>query len=245
MKISGSVALVTGANRGIGRALVTGLLGAGAKVYAAARDPSRIDVSGAVPVRLDVTDGAQVSACAAACPDVTLLINNAGMATFSPLIAAPTMEGARQEMEVNYFGTLAMCRAFAPILAKNAGGAIVNMLSVASWSTGGQLGSYSASKMAALGLTRGVRIELRAQGTLVVSVHPSWVATDMIAHMTAGKVEPDEVAAATLAAVEAGEEEVATDERSRRIRALLRTDPEKLQADAQRAWDQRLIPAGG
>jgi NAD(P)-dependent dehydrogenase (short-subunit alcohol dehydrogenase family) len=193
-------------------------------------------------VRLDITDPAQVAAAAARGGDVTLLINNAGVATFSALLAGPDMDGARKEMEVNYFGTLNMCRAFAPILGRNGGGALVNLLSVASFSTGGRLGSYSASKMAQLGLTRGVRIELRAQGTLVVGVHPGWVDTDMIAHVAAAKATPEQVVAATLAGIEAGEEEVLPDSRSIRIREILRTDPAALEREAQRAWDEQAVP---
>ncbi|MBV9813205.1 MAG: SDR family NAD(P)-dependent oxidoreductase, partial [Acetobacteraceae bacterium] len=142
MRIAGCVALVTGANRGIGQAFVAGLLQAGAaKVYAGARDPAAVEIAGATALRLDVTDAVQVAAAASTCGDVTLLVNNAGVATFSAFIAAADTDGMRQEMDVNYFGTLAMCRAFAPVLRRRGGGAIVNVLSVASWSTGGQLGS--------------------------------------------------------------------------------------------------------
>jgi NAD(P)-dependent dehydrogenase (short-subunit alcohol dehydrogenase family) len=134
MKIAGSVVLVTGANRGIGRALVDGFVTAGAAtIYAAARDPASIDDPRVIPIRLDITDPAQVADAAALRGDVTVLVNNAGVATFSPLIGARSMDGARSEMEVNYFGTSAMCRAFAPILGANGGGAIVNLLPVASF----------------------------------------------------------------------------------------------------------------
>jgi NAD(P)-dependent dehydrogenase (short-subunit alcohol dehydrogenase family) len=243
MDIRGSVVLITGANRGIGRAFVEGVAKAGAaRIYAAARDPASIGDPRVEAVRLDITDAAQVAEAAAKCDDVTLLINNAGVATFSPFLGAPSMDGARLEMEVNYFGALAMCRAFAPILGRNGGGALVNILSVASFITGGRLGSYSASKMAQLALTRGVRIELRAQGTLVVGVHPGWVDTGMIAHVSAEKASPEQVVEATFAAVMTGQEEVLPDSRSARIREALRQDPASLEREAQRAWDEGLVP---
>lgn len=243
MQLRGAVALITGANRGIGRAFVDGVAAAGAaKIYAGVRDPTSIDDARVEVVRLDITDPAQVAAAAARCGDVTLLVNNAGVATFSPVLGAPDLAGARREMETNYFGTLAMCRAFAPILGRNGGGALVNILSVASFITGGQLGSYSASKMAQLALTRGARIELRAQGTLVVGVHPGWVDTDMTTHVSFEKVSAAHVVAATLAAVAAGEEEVLPDARSVRLRAALRENPAAVEQEMQHAWDERLIP---
>ncbi len=242
MDIKGCVALVTGANRGIGRAFVDGLLAAGAaKIYAGMREPQAQHDPRVQAIRLDVTDQGQVAEAAATCGDVTLLINNAGVLTASPLIGAASMDGARTEMEVNYFGALAMCRAFAPLLGRNGGGAIVNILSVASFTTGGKFGSYSASKMAALGLTRGVRIELRAQGTLVVGVHPGFVDTDMVANVTAAKISPAQVVERTLAAIAAGEEEVLPDERSVGIRQTLREDPYALERSAQAAWDALTI----
>ena len=196
MRIADSVALVTGASRGLGRAFVEELAKRGAAtIYAGARDPSRVTGPG-VPVALDVTDPEQVAAAARRCADVMLLVNNAGVMALSPLIGAPTMDGARQEMETNYFGTLAMCRAFAPVLAAGGGGAIVNMLSVVSWFTNPVNGSYGASKAAAWALTNGVRIELARQGTLVVGVHAGFVDTEMAAELAgdAPKLSPAEVA---------------------------------------------------
>jgi NAD(P)-dependent dehydrogenase (short-subunit alcohol dehydrogenase family) len=243
MQIAGSVVLITGANRGIGRAFVEGFAAAGArKIYAAARDPASINDTRVEKLRLDITSPDQVAAASSACPDVSVLVNNAGVAMFAPMIGAPDLQAARLEMETNYFGTLAMCRAFAPVLARQGGGALVNILSVASWTTGAQLASYSASKRAQLALTLGVRIELRAQGTLVVAVHPSWVDTDMVSHLGADKNTPEEIVAATLAALAAGEEEVVPGSRAARIKATLRDNPAALEADAQRAWDERLIP---
>ena len=156
VEISGARALVTGANRGLGRAFVEELLKRDvAVVYAAARNPETIDVSDdrVIPVRLDITNPDDVRAAASRCADVTVLINNAGAMLRAPLLAAPDLSAARTEMETNYFGTLAMCRAFAPVLAKNGGGAIVNVLSVVSWLTSPFNGSYGASKSAAWALT--------------------------------------------------------------------------------------------
>jgi NAD(P)-dependent dehydrogenase (short-subunit alcohol dehydrogenase family) len=243
MQIAGSVVLITGANRGIGRAFVAGFVAAGArKIYAAARDPTNISDPRVESLRLDITDPTQVAAVAAACTDVSVLVNNAGIATFSPLLGAPSMAAARLEMETNYFGTLAMCRAFAPILTRQGGGAIVNIISGASWMTAAQLGSYSASKRAQLALTLGIRIELRAQGTLVVAVHPGWVDTDMTAHITAEKTSPEQVVTETLASLAAHEEEVVPGEMAARVKAALREDPASLEAMAQRAWDERPVP---
>jgi NAD(P)-dependent dehydrogenase (short-subunit alcohol dehydrogenase family) len=245
MRIADSVALVTGASRGLGRAFVEELAGRGAAtIYAGARDPSRVTGPG-VPVALDITDPEQVAAAARRCADVTLLVNNAGVMALSPLIGAPTMDGARQEMETNYFGTLAMCRAFAPVLAAGGGGAIVNMLSVVSWFTNPANGSYGASKAAAWALTNGVRIELARQGTLVVGVHAGFVDTEMAAALAgdAPKLSPAEVARQVFDAVEAGEVEVLTDDRTRRIKSLLPDDHEKIYPGVQARWDASQPPS--
>lgn len=181
MEIKNQIALVTGANRGMGRHFVTELLDRGAaKVYAAARKPEAIDVPGAVPLRLDVTDDAAVEAVAAAAGDVTLLINNAGIATLSTFIGSD-LANARREMEVNFWGSLRMVRAFAPILGANGGGAILNVLSQSSFRAFGFADSYGASKAAAWQLTNGARLELAEQGTQVTALAMALVDTDMSA----------------------------------------------------------------
>jgi NAD(P)-dependent dehydrogenase (short-subunit alcohol dehydrogenase family) len=224
----------------LGRAFALALLARGAKtVYSAARDPGTVTDPGVVPIRLDITDQHQVAAAAEQCSDVTLLVNNAGVLTNSPLLAAATIDGARTEMEVNYFGTLAMCRAFGPVLAGNGGGAVVNMLSVGSWYTNPNFGSYSASKAAAWALTNGIRVELRRQGTLVVAVHAGYVDTDMVGGVAAPKISPDDVAAQTFDAVEAGLEEVLADQRTRDIKAAVPHDLEVLYPSVQQMWDNR------
>jgi NAD(P)-dependent dehydrogenase (short-subunit alcohol dehydrogenase family) len=173
MDIENSIALVTGANRGLGRACADALLAGGAaKVYAGARDPASVAVTDKrlVPVKLDVTQDTDVHAAADSCADVNLLINNAGIMLASPMLADDSEAAFRAEMEVNVFGMLRMVRAFAPVLAKNVGGAIANMLSVVSWFTYPLNATYCASKHAALALTEAVRIQRKSQGTQVVAV---------------------------------------------------------------------------
>ena len=222
MKIHHAVALVTGANRGLGRAYAQALLQAGAKVYATARDPSTIDLPGAQPVRLDITQAGEAAALAADLKDVSLVINNAGIALPGPYLSGQgVVDAARAQLETNFFGTLAVSQAFAPVLKANGGGALVNMLSVLSWITLPAIAGYSASKAAAWALTNGLRHELRAQGTLVVGVHAAYIDTDMACHVTGPKTTPAEVARQVLQAIEQGQEEVLADELSRQVKAGL------------------------
>ena len=219
MKIQNAVVLVTGANRGLGSAFVEALLAAGArKVYAAARDPAAITIPGAVPLRLDVTRADDIAAAVAACPDLTLLINNAGITRGSSFLAAGSADAARAELETNFFGPLALSQAFAPVLERNGGGAIVNVLSVLSWLNLTGAATYSASKSAAWSLTNGLRNELRGQGTQVVGVHVGFMDTEMTKGLDAPKASPKDVVAQVLAAVEAGQEEVLADDLSRQVR---------------------------
>ncbi|MDA1089517.1 MAG: SDR family oxidoreductase [Proteobacteria bacterium] len=236
MKIENSIALVTGANRGIGRAFVEELLSAGAaKIYATARDiktltsliataPERV-----IPVALDVTRPDMIRAAADRHTDITLLINNAGMAAFAGLIAAKDDAPARGEMETNYFGTLNMTRAFAPTLSANGGGAIINLASVASHVNFPMLGSYSASKAAVHSLTQGIRAELASQGTHVLGVYPGPVDTDMAAGFPMDKTPPNAVVKTILAALEAGEEDVYPDPTSVELHAGLLGDPKAVE----------------
>ena len=238
MRIDGSVALVTGANRGLGKAYARELVSRGAaKVYGAARDPAAVTEPPVTPIALDITDPERVARVAAQCSDVSLLVNNAGVLRYSTFINAPNLDAARLEMETNYFGTLSMCRAFAPVLAANGGGAIVNMLSVSSFYTNPFDASYGASKAAAWSLTNGVRLELHHQGTLVVAVHASFIDTDMAGLADVPKDSPESVARQVLDAVEAGQVEVLADERSRTVKASLSRDHELIYPSIQEFWD--------
>jgi NAD(P)-dependent dehydrogenase (short-subunit alcohol dehydrogenase family) len=242
MKIRDSVALVTGANRGIGLAFAQELLAAGArKVYAAARNPERITLDGVDRVRLDVTKPDTIAAAASGCGDVNLLINNAGIALWTGFLGADAVEAARSEMETNYFGPLLLSRAFAPVLAKNGGGAIVNVLSILSWVAVPSAGTYGASKAAAWALTNWLRNGLREQGTQVVGVHAGPVDTDMASELTLPKVKPLEVVRQVLSAIEAGRDEVLADDMTRQVKAglsdqegiYLNFDPERAAAAAR------------
>lgn len=222
MKIRDSVAFVTGANRGIGLALAQELLASGSrKVYAAARQPERISLVGVERVRLDVTNPEDVAAAARQCTDVNLLVNNAGIALWSGFLLPDSVQAARSEMETNYYGPLLLSRAFAPVLAKNGGGAIVNLLSVLSWVAVPSAGTYSASKAAAWSLTNWLRTALREQGTQVIGVHAGPVDTDMASELTLSKVKPIEVVRQVLSAVEAGRVEVLADDMTRQVKVGL------------------------
>jgi NAD(P)-dependent dehydrogenase (short-subunit alcohol dehydrogenase family) len=226
--LQGAVALVTGANRGIGRTFATELLERGAtRVYAAARNPATIDHPGLVPVQLDITDPGQVGAAAERCSDVTVVVNNAGVFSRVPLLGAPSMDDVRAEMETNFFGPLAMMRAFAPILGRNGGGAIVNALSILSFLSYAPWGSYSASKAAAWSMTNSVRDELAGQGTQVVAVHSAFVETDMTIGVDGPKIAPEVYVAAALDALEAGRFDALADEQTAAWKGLLSDYPNK------------------
>jgi NAD(P)-dependent dehydrogenase (short-subunit alcohol dehydrogenase family) len=226
MKIHNAVALVTGANRGLGLAFTRALLAGGArKVYAAARDPGTIQLPGVQPVALDVTRDGDVAELARALGDVDLVINNAGISRGSGLLAGDSAAALRAELETNTFGPLAVARAFAPVLARNGGGAIVNVLSVLSWLTIPQVATYGVSKAAAWSVTNGLRHELRGQGTQVVAVHVGYIDTDLARQVQGPKISPDEVARAVLAGVEAGQDEVLVDDLSRQVKLGLAAEP--------------------
>jgi NAD(P)-dependent dehydrogenase (short-subunit alcohol dehydrogenase family) len=179
MKLDGATALVTGSNRGIGHHFAAELLRRGAKVYATARRPELIDLPGAQPVRLDINDQSSVDAVAELAGDVDVLINNAADTAGGNLVTGD-LNAIRSTMDSNYYGTLAMIRAFAPILARNGGGAILNVLSAAAWTTVDGNTAYAAAKSAQWGLTNGVRIELAGQGTLVAALVPGLVGTQTL-----------------------------------------------------------------
>ncbi len=219
MKVQGSVALVTGANRGLGLAFAKGLLERGAtKVYAGARDPSAVKLAGVVPVALDVTQPRTIEALAAELGDITLLVNNAGISRGKGALADHAVERAREEIETNYLGPLATSHAFAPTLGRNGGGAILNVLSVLSWVALPSSATYSASKAAAWMMTNGLRTELAEQKTQVVALHVGFVDTDKAQAIAAPKIAPEEVVRRALDALEAGESEVLIDEVSKQVK---------------------------
>lgn len=231
MQIEGSVALVTGASRGIGREYVRALLDRGArKVYATARNPADIGIAGAERIGLDITSPRQIDSAAAIAGDTTILINNAGIATNQSLVRGD-MDLIRLEMETHFYGLLGMVRAFAPILGRNGGGAIVNMLSVTSWFSYPGAAAYSAAKAAAWSLTNSIRLELAKQGTLVVGVQLGATDTDMMKGIDMPKNDPAAVAHAALDAIEAGAWEVLADDMTRQVKGALSADPKLLYAD--------------
>ena len=233
MKIADTVALVTGANRGLGRALVAELLARGARrVYAAARDPRAIpEDRRVVPLRLDTTDAAQVAAAAAAAPDVRLLVNNAG-ALASTAVLSSSRESLQHDLDVNYHGTLNVVRALLPALSaqpSSGDAAIVNVLSVVSMASMLGLGGYSASKAAAWSLTQALRAELRAKGVRVHAAFPGPIDTDMTRGMELVKTSPADVARAILDGVEAGHDDIAPDPMSADVLATFQRDPRELE----------------
>lgn len=225
MRLEGAVALVTGANRGIGAEFVRQLSERGVrKVYAAGRDVDALRAHGAHAVRLDVTDPADVAAAAAAADDVEILINNAGVSTGQGLVDGD-LDEIRRELETNFFGPLLLARAFAPVLAANGGGVVLNVLSALSWFTAPGATSYSASKAAAWSLTDGLRVELAAQGTRVVGLHMGAVDTDMAAGLEVPKISTSTLVAAALDGVESDRLEVLADELVKSIKSGLHLDP--------------------
>lgn len=226
MRINNSTIIVTGANRGIGLAFVDELLSRGAKkVYAAARDTSSVvEHSRVQPVALDITNPDAVADAAAVAADADVLINNAGITTFAPLVAG-NLKDIRGEMETNYFGTLAMVRAFAPVLAANGGGGILNVSSAAAWVGMEHSSGYGASKAAVWAMTNALRLELSAQNTQVTGLHMASTDTEMIATLDVPKNNPQAVANAALEGFEAGDLEVLADDDTRAAKATLSSDP--------------------
>jgi len=213
MKIENAVALVTGANRGIGRAFANELLARGArKVYAAARDPAAVTQRGVHALRLDVNKPEEVAAAAALASDVTLVINNAGIAQPGGFLAADSEDVARRIFETNFFGMLRISKAFAPILERQGGGGFLNVLSVASWVNGSELAAYSASKSAAWSLTNALRNELATQKTHVLALHMGYVDTDLTRGFDVPKASPEAIVKRALDGLESGLDEVLADE---------------------------------
>jgi NAD(P)-dependent dehydrogenase (short-subunit alcohol dehydrogenase family) len=225
LNIKGAVVLVTGANRGIGAEFVEQLKKRGAaRIYAAARDAGAINADGVFPLELDITSPGQIEAAAITASDVQVLINNAGISTGTSLVTGDEAT-IRREMDTNFYGPLFMTRAFAPILASNGGGAILNVISALSWFTAPAAGAYAASKAAAWVLTDSTRLELVTQGTHVVAVHMGLVDTDMAKGMQAPKIAPSDLASAGLDAIESGAQEVLADDWAKFVKSGLTLDP--------------------
>ena len=219
MKIDNAVALVTGANRGIGLAFTRELLARGArKVYAGARDPATVVQPGVEALRLDVTRPDEVAAAAARAGDVTLVINNAGVGQLGGFLAADSEESARRHLETNFFGMLRVSKAFAPVLAAHGGGALLNVLSIVSWINGGQLAGYAASKSAAWSLTNALRHELAAQKTQVLALHMAFVDTDLARGLDGPKTSAEDIVKRALDGLESGLDEVLADDRTQFVR---------------------------
>jgi NAD(P)-dependent dehydrogenase (short-subunit alcohol dehydrogenase family) len=218
--LSTSTVLVTGANRGFGRHLAEQLVARGAKVYAAARRPESVDIAGATPIQLDITDPASVAAAADIAHDVTLLINNAGIGTGASVLTG-NIADVRLEFDTHVFGTLDVTRAFVPVIESNGGGAILNVLSVLSWITFPNVGGYSAAKAAEWSMTNALRTELATRNIRVSGLHVGYMDTDLAAGVDAPKLDPAVVAALALDQLAAGVPEILADDLSRQVQAGL------------------------
>ena len=219
MNIQNAVVLVTGANRGIGLAFARQLLARGArKVYAAARDPATVTLPGVQALQLDVTKPEQIAAAVQQAADVNLVINNAGIAQPGGFLADDSDAVARRIFETNFFGVLNVSKTFAPVLKANGGGALLNVLSVASWVNGGELAAYSASKSAAWSLTNALRHELAAQKTQVLGLHMAYVDTDLTRGFEVQKSSAEEIVQRALDGLEAGADEVLADALTQQVR---------------------------
>jgi NAD(P)-dependent dehydrogenase (short-subunit alcohol dehydrogenase family) len=251
MEIKDSVALVTGGNRGIGEAFVRAFLEAGAaRVYVATRDPANAQhlvdegQGRVVAVRLDVTKPEQIEAAAAQCQDVSILVNNAGQFSMQTLLKAPDLSAARAEMEINYFGPLAMCRAFAPILARHKESAIANVLSAGGIVAVPGMGGYSPSKFAGRAMSTCLRAELAPQNTSVTALIVGSVDTRMASHVQGFKETPATIAEAGLKAIRRGADEVDTDFMAVDVRANLARDPKALELQMRRSLSGERVTTG-
>jgi NAD(P)-dependent dehydrogenase (short-subunit alcohol dehydrogenase family) len=227
MKLENAVVLVTGANRGLGLAFAKEALARGAhKVYAAARNPDSITLEGVIPVKLDVTNKDDIAKLVEQCSDLTLLINNAGVAELGAILADDAESMLRRQLETNLYGPLRLTQSFAPVLANNGGGGIINVLSIASWITGPLLATYSVTKSAAWSMTNAVRQELAAQQTQVLGLHVGFIDTDLTKGLDVPKVSAEQVVSRTFDALEAGEAQVLADEPTQMIHQALSSAPQ-------------------
>jgi NAD(P)-dependent dehydrogenase (short-subunit alcohol dehydrogenase family) len=231
MNLTGSVALVTGANRGLGARLVTELLRAGAaKVYATARTPGTVTAADhrVQALGLDITDQASVTAAAEAAPDVTVLVNNAGVLAFGSALDGD-LASFERDLRTNYLGSLRVTRAFVPALERNAPSAVVNVLTVIALAPVGSMAGYSASKAAAHSMTQALRTELRDRGITVLGAYPGGIDTDMLAGVEIDKAPPELVAERIVAGLADGETVVFPDDVSAGAGSVYLSDPLKLE----------------
>ena len=226
MRIEGSVAFVTGANRGLGLAFAKELLGRGVKkLYAGVRNPDGVGLPGLVPVKFDVTDPAAITAAALRCGDATLLINNAGIGRVDAGALDPgVIDNAREIFDTNFYGIIRASQAFAPILSANGGGAIINVLSDVTWFARPMLTAYAATKSAAWSFTNALRIDVRDKGIQVLAMHVGFLDTDLTKDFDVKKSDPGEAAARTLDALEQGQEEVLVDKKTEALKRSLSTE---------------------
>ncbi len=230
MNLAHATVLVTGANRGLGREFARQALERGAaKVYATARRPESIDLPGVETLRLDITDPASIAAVAAVATDVDVLVNNAGISTGQDLVTGD-LDLIRAELDTHFYGTLGMIRAFAPALATNGGGAILNVMSALSFRVYPGAGAYAVAKAAEWALTASVRLELAGQGTQVTGVHLAATDTDMMAGWDIPKNDPADVVRLTFDRLEAGAQEILADADTTAVKAQLSLPPEELYA---------------
>lgn len=226
MKLANATVLITGANRGIGLAFAKAVLARGArKVYAGARNPASIALAGVTPIKLDVTSADDVATAAALAGDVTIVINNAGVAETGSFLTPDAEASLRRHLDVNVFGTLRVSQAFAPVLARHGGGALLNVASIASWISGPLLANYAVSKSAVWSLSNGLRNDLREQKTQVLTLHMGFVDTDLTNGIDAPKSTPEAIVARALDALEAGAEEVLADEMTQQVKQGLAMTP--------------------
>ncbi|KQP12148.1 SDR family oxidoreductase [Pseudorhodoferax sp. Leaf267] len=234
MQLDNATVLITGANRGIGLAFAREALARGArKVYAGARDPASITLPGVEAIKLDVTSAGDVAAAAQRCGDVTLLVNNAGVALFGGVLDS-SLDDVRAQFETNVIGPMLLSRAFAPVLKANGGGAVLNVLSVASWISTPGLAMYASSKSAVWSLTNGLRHELRGQGTQVLGLHMGFVDTDLTRGIDFPKSTPESIVRQAYDALESGAEEVLGDEITRQVKQGLSAQPGVYLAEVKR-----------
>lgn len=230
MNIEGATALVTGANRGLGRHVAQQLCDRGATVYAGARNPASVDLNGVTPIQLDITDPASVQTAASSIDGLSILVNNAGTARTAGLLSG-SIDDIRDDFDTNFFGTLDVTRAFAGQLGEHDESYILNVLSVLSWLSLPWLGGYSASKSAEWSLTNAIRQELAGQGTRVGALHVGFMDTELTKGVDMPKSDPADIARIAIDGIASGESEIVADDFSAKVRTDLSTGVKALYPD--------------